>query len=27
VLPRDWTAFVIRCLAEDGEQAPAKAEQ
>jgi hypothetical protein len=27
VLPRDWTAFVIRCLAEDGEQTPAKAEQ
>lgn len=21
VLPRDWTAFVIRCLAEDGEKA------
>jgi hypothetical protein len=21
VLPRDWTAFVIRCLADDGEKA------
>ena len=27
VLPRDWTPFVIRCLAEDGEKEPAKAEQ
>lgn len=26
VLPRDWTAFVIRCLADD-EQKPATAEQ
>src|SRR3954452_8082386 len=26
VLPRDWTAFVIRCLADD-EQNPATAEQ
>jgi hypothetical protein len=23
VLPRDWTTFVIRCLAEDGEKAAA----
>jgi len=27
VLPRDWTAFVIRCLAEDGPAAPAAAQQ
>jgi hypothetical protein len=26
VLPRDWTAFVIRCLADD-DQKPATAEQ
>jgi hypothetical protein len=27
VLPRDWTAFVIRCLAEDGDKAPTAAQQ
>jgi hypothetical protein len=27
VLPRDWTAFVIRCLAEDGDKTPTAAQQ
>jgi hypothetical protein len=27
VLPRDWTAFVIRCLADDGQKPPAAAQQ
>jgi hypothetical protein len=27
VMPRDWTAFVIRCLAEDGEKGAALGQQ